>query len=114
MDLGTTLLMIKALDGLAARAVVTAENIANSGTPNYHSLKLTFEDALKDAAAKGGDAVKKVMPHVEPSIVGTANGELRLDLELATASTTALRYAALIEVLNRQTQLNALAITGNS
>src|SRR4051794_1554356 len=113
MDYGTTLLMIKALDGLAARAVVTAENIANAGSANYRPLKLTFEDALRDAATKGSDAVQKVNPHIERTIVGTVDGELRLDLELATASTTALRYAALIEVLNRQMQINALAITGS-
>jgi len=114
MDLGTTLLMIKALDGLAARAVVTAENIANAGTATYRPLKLTFEDALKDAAGKGGDAVQKAKPHIERAGAGTTDGELRLDLELATASTTALRYAALIEVLNRQMRIDALAITGNS
>jgi flagellar basal-body rod protein FlgB len=113
MDSGITLLMVKALDGLAARAVVTADNIANAGTANYSPLKLTFEEALKDAAGKGGDAVQKVKPRVERTIAGTTDGELRLDLQLATASTTALRYAALIEVLSRQMQIGALAITGN-
>ena len=114
MDNGSAALMIKALDGLAARAVVTAENVANAGTPAYRPLRLTFEQALKEAAARGDEAVRQVTPQVARAPVNTPEGELRLDLELATGAATALRYSALIEVLNRQLQLRALAITGSN
>jgi hypothetical protein len=36
-----------------------------------------------------------------------------MDLELATASQTALRYSALIELLNARTQIHGLATTGS-
>lgn len=114
MDNSTAILMIKALDGLSARAVVTAENIANASTPQYRPLRVTFEKALADAAAKGDAEVEAVKPDVERAPAGTPDGELRLDLEMATASQTALRYSALIDILNREGQLESLAVTGNS
>jgi flagellar basal-body rod protein FlgB len=114
MDHTTALLMIKALDGLAARAVVTAENIANAGTANYRPLRLSFEAALKEAALRGDDAaIQETAPKVERTIGGTPEAELRPDLEMATASATALRYSALIDMLNRQVQLAGLAMTGS-
>jgi flagellar basal-body rod protein FlgB len=114
MNSDTTILMIKALDCLAARAVVTAENIANAGTPGYRPLRLTFEDALKDAAARSTAAVRDVAPKVEQARIGTPEAELRTDLELATANTTSLRYSALIDILSRQIEVESLAIRGNS
>jgi flagellar basal-body rod protein FlgB len=113
MDNSTAILVIKALDGLAARAVVTAENIANAGTPGYRPLRVNFEGALKDAATRGDDAVRQVALDAERTATAASEGELRVDLEMATASATALRYGALIEVLNRQGQLKSLAITGS-
>jgi flagellar basal-body rod protein FlgB len=103
--------MLKALDGLTERAAVTAQNIANGSTPGYRPLRLKFEEALKAAAAQGPEATQRLAPSIEPLAPGA---ELRPDLEVATASTTALRYSALVEVLNRELQLNALAITGNN
>jgi flagellar basal-body rod protein FlgB len=113
MDGLTTQIMIKALDGLSERATVTAANIANAGTPNYRPLRLSFERALVNAAARGPDAVHATTPHVARISAGAPDGQLRLDLELATASATALRYSALIELLNRQMQTEALAIKGS-
>jgi flagellar basal-body rod protein FlgB len=114
MDAISASLMIKALDGLSARAVATAQNIANAGTANYRPLRVSFEEALREAARQGPDVIRNVRPkfeHVQPSAVAS---DMRLDLELATASSTALRYSALIEILNRQTQIQALAFSGNS
>ena len=113
MDGSTAVLMIKALDGLAARQVVTAENIANINTTNYRPLRASFEDALKAAAAQGDDAVRQVVPDVKQAVAGTPDAELRPDLEMATASGTAGRYGALVTLMSRQMQLENLAITGN-
>ena len=112
MDHFSAALAIKALDGLSARAEVTASNIANAGTHNYRPLTVSFEDALRGAAQTGTDAIAAVEPqrhHVSKGLLGE---ELRLDQELATASTTATRYAALIEILNRRLELERVAISG--
>jgi flagellar basal-body rod protein FlgB len=114
VDSATSGLLIKALDSLAARATVTAENIANAGTPGYRPLRLTFERALADAAAQGQDAIRAVQPKIDRLPANSSDGRLRLDLELATANATALRYSALIDMLNAQMHLEALPVTGGN
>jgi flagellar basal-body rod protein FlgB len=109
----STAVILKALDCLSARALITAENIANGGTIGYRPRRLSFEKALQSAAAQGESDIKAVQPSIRrDGRAGSAS--LRLDLELATASSTALRYAALIDVLNRQMQIEALAIQGGN
>lgn len=100
-------LLMKALDGLHARSAVSAFNIANAGTPGFRPSHVSFETALVRAAAGGPTAIAGVQPLARS---GGADGtaELRLDLELATASSTAMRYAALIDVLGRQMRIAAL------
>jgi flagellar basal-body rod protein FlgB len=108
----TSDLIMKVLDCLSERATVTAQNIANAGTPNYRPLRVTFEAALKAAVGQGPAAVKAVKPQVERD-PDPANADLRLDKEVATAQATSLRYAALIEILNRRHQIDALPTSGS-
>jgi flagellar basal-body rod protein FlgB len=110
MDPISTATTMKALDGLALRATVAARNIANAQTPGYRAQSVSFEAALAAAAARGPRAVDEVTPQVATAS-GAVAGEVRLDQELTTASATALRYAALIDVLGRHLQLHSL-ITG--
>jgi flagellar basal-body rod protein FlgB len=106
---------IKALDALALRATVTSENIANANTRGYRPLRVRFEEALRLAALEGDQAIAAVTPRIDhvPLDSLLASEQLRLDLEMGTASTTALRYNALISVLGREMQLDSLAVTGN-
>lgn len=112
MEAASVSLIMKALDGLSMRATVTAQNIANANTPNYQPIKVTFEEALQRAASQGVDAITAVQPQILSAIDQYGGSELRLDLELATASSTAGRYQALVEILNRQLQMQALAYSG--
>jgi flagellar basal-body rod protein FlgB len=109
MDSISAIVALKALDGLEARSIVTAENIANGGTAGYRPLQVTFEQALKAAAGRGVAALEAVTPKIE---LNSAHPALRLDLEMATAASTAGRYGALIELLSRQMQLSAIAVSG--
>lgn len=104
--------LIKALDGLALRATVTAHNVANANSPGYRPLAVTFEDALRSAAREGTSQIAAVRPRIVPAFDSAGSRALRLDLELAAASATAGRYATLTELLNRQLQLHALAVSG--
>jgi flagellar basal-body rod protein FlgB len=45
-----------ALDGIALRQRVTADNIANVDTPHYRASSVDFETNLRSAVASGGDA----------------------------------------------------------
>ena len=112
MESLSAILNLKALDGLLLRQSATAENIANAGTAGYRPARVNFEAVLKAAASEGQGAVRDLQFDVVREQPGPGEG-LRLDLELATGSGTAARYAALVEVLNRQLQIQALAAQGN-
>lgn len=106
------MLVIKALDGLAMRASAIAQNVANANSPSYAPVRVDFERQLRDAASAGVDAVRSVKPRYTYAPATSGTGEMRLDLELASASETALRYVALIDVLGRQMQISRLVVAG--
>lgn len=103
---------IKAMDGLYLRAAVVAENIANSNSQSFRIGTVNFEDALKTAYIAGPEALSRFFPSAQRAAVAVPGSEIRLDLEMASASATALRYAALTDILNRQMQLSRLAVRG--
>jgi flagellar basal-body rod protein FlgB len=113
MEIQTTSLLLKALDGLWLRSAVTAHNIANANTPNYRPLKVSFEAALKVAAGRDAAALEAVSPKIDIAIDDEGRSELRTDLEMATATSTAGRYGTIAELLNRQLQIQALALSGS-
>jgi flagellar basal-body rod protein FlgB len=106
------LLAIKALDGLHLRAVAIAENIANSGSGTFRSRSVDFEAELREAAASGVAAIQGYNASISTGSAPMRGEDVRLDLEMASASETALRYAALTDILNRQMQLSRLAVRG--
>jgi flagellar basal-body rod protein FlgB len=72
---------------------------------------VSFEDALAQASAKGAEAVRD-LPLEITEAEGAGAQPLRLDLELATQSETALRYGALVDLLGRELQLQRTIIRG--
>lgn len=112
MDRLTSVIIATALDGLTARAEATAANIAHANSPGYRAMRVDFEDALRSAAGQGADAVAALRPQTTWAAVPAFGSEARLDLELATASETSLRFAALIDVLGREMGLMRTAIAG--
>lgn len=109
----TSAMALKALDGLVERATVTSENIANANTPGYRPLKVSFEDSLRTAAGQGVAAVNAVEPKVVRDNDPAQASGVRLDLQMATASVTTARYAALIQILSLQMQHNRMALGNN-
>jgi flagellar basal-body rod protein FlgB len=105
-------IIMKALEGLAARSEATAQNIANAQSPAYAPVRVRFEEALAQAAARGPAAVRALRPQFERASGPDAIDGVRLDQEIVTAAMTSGRYAALVEILNRQFQIEAAAISG--
>lgn len=112
MTSAASIIAIKAMDGLHLRATAIAENIANANSPTFRTRTVDFEGALRRAAAAGPDALAAFRPALDSAPVAFAGDEIRLDLEMAAASSTAGRYAALTDVLNRQMQISRLAVRG--
>lgn len=111
MDPISSALIEKALDGLSQRYTFTAQNIANANTPNYRPVRVSFEEDLRQAAASGTAAINAVEPQtiLDPT---TSGDGVRLDLELANASQTAMRYRALLDILSQQLRLENAILTG--
>lgn len=112
MDQLTSIILTKALDGLALRSAAISQNIANANSPDYDPMRVSFEGELAIAAHDGADAVRQVKPQVIRDVEAGGVHEVRLDLELAEASKTSLRYNALVELLNREMQIARLGIQG--
>ncbi|MBC7768222.1 MAG: hypothetical protein H7124_05495 [Phycisphaerales bacterium] len=110
MDPISAALIHKALEGLNQRFLFTSQNIANANTPDYRPVRVTFEDELARASRQGARAIEAVEPRIITE--GEEAGALRLDLELATASQTAARYRALIDILGRQMALHRSVVMG--
>lgn len=112
MDPTSAIMITKALDGLWARSLATAQNVANANSPGYRPVRVSFEEALQSAARQGPAALRNVTATIGQAPATAGNTEMRLDLELATASETGLRYAALLDLLGRQLQISHTVVRG--
>lgn len=112
MDALSAIIITKALDGLSLRAAATAQNIAGANSRDTRTMRVDFEASLRAAASRGADAVRAVTPAMT-AVAGTrADQETRVDLELATASETGLRYSALLDLLGRELQIERTIVRG--
>ena len=105
MDEVSAALIARALEGLNQRYMATAQNIANANTPDYRPVRISFEDSLREAASRGVNAIRAVEARVHVEEPAGDAEPMRLDLELASASQTAARYRALVDILGRQMAL---------
>lgn len=106
MDALSATIIKSALDGLAMRQAYTAQNVANASSPDFAPYSVDFEGRLMAASKEGMAAIEAVNPEVSRGAVGA----LRLDLELATAAQTAMRFGALVDVMGRQMSLTMSVI----
>jgi flagellar basal-body rod protein FlgB len=104
--------LASALQGLTMRQQVTANNIANIETPNYHAQHVDFESSLAAAVANGDPT------SFSPSITATDDGEnangnnVRLDDETVIAMKDTLRSQLLSQALTNGFNLISTAIKG--
>ena len=99
-----------ALDGLAARQRITAENLANADTPGYLASNVTFEDSLRKAVSAGnldnfGVGTTKSL---EPT---NQNGNnVNVDEETVSLIDTGLQYQTMTTAMNNEFHLLSEAI----
>lgn len=108
----TMVMGTKALDGLQMRMSAISWNMANVNSPNLRTLKVDFEDALRRASVQGADAVQNLQLHYSAGQVFGPGQDRRMDLLIADASQTAMRYSALVDMLGRRMALASAAIGG--
>ena len=89
-----------ALDGLAMRQRVTADNIANIETPGFLAGRVSFEDNLRFFFTDAAPTETKFLNErsMEPTRVNGNN--VNLDHETLTHIDTNLRYQLMLRVLD--------------
>jgi flagellar basal-body rod protein FlgB len=101
-----------ALNGLALRQRVIADNVANIQTPNFHAGKVNFEAALADAVANGNGAVTPTVGQsLEPAREDGNN--VNLDEETLSNVDTNLRYQLATQAVDFQFSSIASALKTN-
>jgi len=117
-DSVTSSVLKTAMDGLAERQRVTADNIANINTPQFLAGRVGFEDALRQAvdAGQGFDGETKArisqvaladaatQPTVSRSLepTRTDGNNVNLDHEVISNIDTQLRYSLMIRAMDDQ------------
>jgi len=102
----------KALDGLQMRMTALAANLANANTPRFQEVTVNFEGALRSAAMRGPAAIEQLQFGYQTGRVFEAGDDRRVDLVIADAAQTAMRYAALVDMMGRRIALASAAIGG--
>ena len=89
-----------ALNGLAARQRVIANNVANVETPGYIAGRVSFEQSLKAAMRDGnaGDTSVTTLRSTDP--VNVNGNNVSLDNEVVSLTQTDLAYQLMISALN--------------
>ncbi|MFA9430936.1 flagellar basal body rod protein FlgB [Egicoccus sp. AB-alg2] len=97
----TTTAALRALDGLALRGTVRANNIANSETPNFRASTVDFETTLRDALRRR-DPAQAPSPEVvaSPTIVDAQGNSVDMETELIGSMKDGLHRDAMVSAFN--------------
>ena len=115
-DSVTSSVVKTALDGLATRQRVTADNVANVNTPSFLAGRVQFEDALRAAVDAGqgfqGETRARIsrlaladeasQPSMARSLepTRTDGNNVNLDREVISNIDTQLRYALMMRAMD--------------
>ena len=91
LDSVSSLALRSALDGLALRQRVTANNIANVNTPGFQAQRVSFEEALARSVSTASGSVQATTDtSLEPTRLNGSN--VNLDTETLSNIDTVLRF----------------------
>jgi flagellar basal-body rod protein FlgB len=103
-----------ALNGLAARQRVIANNVANVETPGFIAGRVSFEDSLRSAIAGGDPGATSVSTRRSADPVNVNGNNVSLDNEVVSLTQTDLAYQLMIQALNQKFGLLRTAIGGGA
>lgn len=102
----------RALDGLSMRMAAIAHNLANAGSPRFQAVAVNFEQSLRAAETQGQHALEHLRFRFSAGEAYGPNDDRRVDLLIADAAQTAMRYSALVDMLSRRLALRQAAFGG--
>ena len=103
-----------ALNGLAARQRVIANNVANVETPGYIAGRVSFEDSLRSAIAEQDPGATSVVTLRSNDPVNVNGNNVSLDNEVVGLTQTDLAYQLMIQAINQKFGLLRTAIGGGA
>ena len=102
-----------ALNGLAVRQRVIANNVANVETPGFIAGRVSFEDSLRAAVADGDSATTTSVATLSSTDPVNVNGNnVSIDNEVVSLTKTDLAYQLMIQALNQKFGLLRTALGG--
>lgn len=111
-DSVTSVAINSALDGLALRQRVIANNVANISTPGFLAGRVAFEETLATAVADGSGAVTATVARsLEPT--RTDGNNVNLDAETLLNVDTNLRYQLATQAIDGQFSSMRIAMRSN-
>ncbi len=99
-----------ALNGLAARQRVIANNVANVETPGFIAGRVSFEDSLRAAIADGDAGETSIATLGSADPVNVNGNNVSLDNEVVSLTQTDLAYQLMVQALNQKFGLLRTAI----
>lgn len=96
---GVAVTLHSALDGLALRQRVTADNIANVDTPGFRASAVHFEDSLRSAIAEG--RITYAAPEATTSPTSDPGGFTGNNVDLGAQTMTAMQSVFRYQLLAR-------------
>ena len=111
----TSTALHSALNGLAQRQRVTADNIANLQTPGFLAGRVDFESSLSEALSTGADPLGTTETALSRSTAatGTNGNNVRLDDETLDGIDTNMRYQLVTTAVSDKFRVLRTAIRGS-
>lgn len=117
----TRQLLNRAMDALASRNDVIANNIANADTPGFKRSQVKFEDSLRQILVDGGkpDANTLSRLKIETEVDNTPSTRLdgnnvNIDLEMSDLAKNSIMYNAVIELYRLKGQIMRSVVSGGN
>lgn len=103
-----------ALNGLAARQRIAAQNMANADTPGYIAGRVNFEDSLRSAMNSGDLSNVSVTSGTSDDPVNLNGNNVSVDQENLTLVETGLKFQLMTEAMNNQFHILKASIRRDS
>lgn len=103
--------LVSALDGLAMRQSVIADNIANVDTPGFRATSVDFEASLTAALQRGEMSAGGVSPTTRPTNapVGADGNNVDLRQESLAAVQSQFQYQVMTRAVSDRSSLLSIA-----
>ncbi len=111
-DDGASLAIGKALDSVALRERVHANNIANVMTPGFRASRVDFEDSLAAAVAEGDPTRASASLRATGGSVREDGNDVEIEAETGGLMKAGLQYQALTQAMSFKFALLTTAVKG--